>query len=280
MKITLPNWPISRGFAQHPQTGCPGIDFSIINGTPLPAGFSGTIETIGTNPTGQDWGNYCWLRSDEPAYKIAYAHCQRFIVNQGQKVSQGQIIGYSDNTGNSTGSHLHFSLNFNGKCIDPAPYLKGGEDMVNKDLLNAFFIDLLERSPDPGAVSTYQDRPDWSAIQVYHAIRTSPERAALVAKKQSELDVLKTQLTNIDNEVVALRVEVKNNNELLKSQGGVIDRQEEELENQRKNILDQEKEIEVLNQRIKELATQQGNDSPSPLQSLLDRIITWFKERR
>jgi len=63
-------------------------------------------------------------------YRIAYAHLARRIVNIGEKVVAGQIIGYADSTGNSHGSHLHITLyndwewgDFPHKIVDPTPFL-------------------------------------------------------------------------------------------------------------------------------------------------------------
>ncbi|MCD6427100.1 MAG: M23 family metallopeptidase, partial [Caldisericaceae bacterium] len=52
-----------------------------------------------------------------------YAHLKKYVVHKGQLVKQGQIIAYSDNTGWSTGPHLHFGVYIGDKPVNPMKYL-------------------------------------------------------------------------------------------------------------------------------------------------------------
>ena len=53
-----------------------------------------------------------------------YLHNSKILVSTGQYVDQGEAISLVGSTGISTGPHLHFSLEINGKNVDPYPYLK------------------------------------------------------------------------------------------------------------------------------------------------------------
>ncbi|HET7145504.1 MAG TPA: M23 family metallopeptidase, partial [Anaerolineales bacterium] len=52
-------------------------------------------------------------------YVTVYAHLSQINVSQCQSVGQGTLIGYSGNTGNSFGAHLHFEIRINGANINP-----------------------------------------------------------------------------------------------------------------------------------------------------------------
>ena len=59
-----------------------------------------------------------------------YGHLNNILINEKQTVDAGQPIGVSGNTGRSTGEHLHFTLKFKNKVVDPIPVLRNIEDII------------------------------------------------------------------------------------------------------------------------------------------------------
>jgi murein DD-endopeptidase MepM/ murein hydrolase activator NlpD len=112
-------WPangsISSGFGSRWGRLHAGIDIPLPNGTPLRAADSGRVAIAGW--TG-GYGNYTCIQHTG-SMSTCYAHQSSIGVSVGSSVSQGQVIGRSGNTGNSTGPHLHFELRLRGAAIDP-----------------------------------------------------------------------------------------------------------------------------------------------------------------
>lgn len=117
------------------QKGHNGIDYGSKYGTPVKAVADGTVEFEGWGQNlslaGSVAGIYCLIKHSK--HRSGYAHLSRTIVNKGQKVKQGQVIGYTGNTGLVTGPHLHFemfpagSININNGYygrVNPDPLLK------------------------------------------------------------------------------------------------------------------------------------------------------------
>jgi murein DD-endopeptidase MepM/ murein hydrolase activator NlpD len=96
-----------------------GIDIAVPEGTPVRAADGGTVAIAGW--TG-GYGNYTCVNHGG-GISTCYGHQSRIAVSVGQSVSQGQVIGYSGNTGNSTGPHVHFEVRINGNPVDPMGYL-------------------------------------------------------------------------------------------------------------------------------------------------------------
>jgi len=88
-----------------------GIDFGASIGTKILASGSGVIsEVIDTRST-QRCGYGKWIAVKHPnGLSTVYAHLSLITVTKGQSVAAGQVIGYSGNTGYTTGPHLHFGV--------------------------------------------------------------------------------------------------------------------------------------------------------------------------
>jgi murein DD-endopeptidase MepM/ murein hydrolase activator NlpD len=109
---------MSQGYA----AGHRGIDFAAPQGTPVLAMSSGCIIT-----TSYGWnGGYGVMIIMEHGGGLSslYAHLKSLAVKQGACVKTGQVIGYSGNTGRSTGAHLHFEVRKNSIQVNPLPYVR------------------------------------------------------------------------------------------------------------------------------------------------------------
>jgi murein DD-endopeptidase MepM/ murein hydrolase activator NlpD len=92
------------------------IDYAAPSGTPVSAIGDGTVIYKGWN---DGYGNYIKIRHPNN-YETGYGHLSRFAsgLKKGQKVKQGEIIGYVGATGLATGPHLDFSISEDGKNVD------------------------------------------------------------------------------------------------------------------------------------------------------------------
>ncbi len=89
-----------------------GVDFGVSVGTPILASASGVVKGFGDTDVACYRASYGkWILVEHGnGLSTLYAHLSLIKVKEGEKVSMGDIIGYSGNTGYSTGPHLHFSV--------------------------------------------------------------------------------------------------------------------------------------------------------------------------
>lgn len=107
------------------------IDLRAAVGTPVYAAEDGTVDWVqtwdGRSTSGdQSYGNLVRIRhADYNGSKLQtlYAHLKESKVKYGQAVKEGELIGYSGNTGNSTGPHLHFEVRLDGARCNPLNWL-------------------------------------------------------------------------------------------------------------------------------------------------------------
>ena len=115
---------ISSGFGMryHPIHGFnrmhKGIDFAAARGTPVLSAGGGVIQSAYRSAS---FGNVVKIKHS-PQYGTLYAHMDRFAENiaVGNRIKQGQVIGYVGDTGAVSGVHLHYEVHHNGVPIDPA----------------------------------------------------------------------------------------------------------------------------------------------------------------
>lgn len=96
-----------------------GIDIGAIHGTPVHAPAAGTVITAG------DMGDHGIgvVLDHGRDVRSHYAHLSRTSVRAGQTVARGALLGFTGNTGRTTGPHLHYEILVNGKPVNPRAFL-------------------------------------------------------------------------------------------------------------------------------------------------------------
>ncbi|KUK11320.1 MAG: Peptidase, M23/M37 family [Clostridia bacterium 41_269] len=96
-----------------------GLDIAAPYGTPIKAAGEGRVVQADWEP---GYGKIVVINHDY-GYISCYAHCSKILVKSGQKVEKGEIIAKIGSTGRSTGPHLHLSIRYGGRLIDPLEIL-------------------------------------------------------------------------------------------------------------------------------------------------------------
>jgi murein DD-endopeptidase MepM/ murein hydrolase activator NlpD len=97
-----------------------GVDLSAAIGTSVRAAASGVVVTA-TYCAG--YGKYIRIRHNG-TISTAYGHLSRIVVRSGQRVSRGQILGYSGASGIVRGPHLHYEVIRDGRPVNPLLHIK------------------------------------------------------------------------------------------------------------------------------------------------------------
>lgn len=96
-----------------------GQDFATRKGTPVYATGDAVVEKVQYQFFG--YGNMVVLNHGF-GYKTRYAHLKTILVQAGQEIHRGDKIGEVGNSGKSTGPHLHYEVEINGKRVNPSNY--------------------------------------------------------------------------------------------------------------------------------------------------------------
>jgi murein DD-endopeptidase len=143
MRYPIPgDTKVSSGFdpaRKNPVTGrvMPhnGVDFPVHVGTKVVATGDGVIVKAARSPS---TGIYIVLRNSS-RYSSVYMHLSKALVKPGQKVTMGQAIALSGNTGRTTGPHLHYEFHINNRAVNPLradlPINNAGQATKNQKLM-------------------------------------------------------------------------------------------------------------------------------------------------
>jgi len=116
-------WPLrgrlTSGFGRRWGRLHAGIDIAAPKGTPIHSVKSGAVVFAGRM---SGYGNVV-IVDHGGGLSSLYGHQSRLGSRRGQRVSQGQTIGYVGSTGRSTGNHLHLETRVNGRPQNPRNYL-------------------------------------------------------------------------------------------------------------------------------------------------------------
>lgn len=96
-----------------------GIDIAGKMNDPVVAAAKGTVLTVGSD---KFHGNHIILEHGN-GLRTWYMHLNEVVIQQGESIERGQLIGKLGTSGRSTGPHLHYEILLQGKSTNPAPYL-------------------------------------------------------------------------------------------------------------------------------------------------------------
>ena len=116
----IPGRPIGRGYGSNNGKHL-AVDITAPEGTAVRAAAQGIVGYADNGVKG--YGNLMMV-VHPGGWVTLYAHLSGFKARAGQRISRGQTIALTGNTGISKGPHLHTALLINGKPVDPIPYMR------------------------------------------------------------------------------------------------------------------------------------------------------------
>jgi len=120
------------GYRRHPIVGenifHEGLDIANQINTNIYATADGVVTSSGSR---NFYGNVVFLKHMDNRTETVYGHMNKIAVKKGQFVKRGEVIGYMGSTGRSTGSHVHYEVRVDGKCVNPSTYILPEDEIVD-----------------------------------------------------------------------------------------------------------------------------------------------------
>lgn len=102
-----------------------GLDMGAKKGDSVHATAGGTVTKAASNGL---YGNMVEIKH-KFGFKTRYAHLSKILVQKGDEIDMGDIIGEVGNTGRSTGPHLHYEIQINNKTFNPYSFVKAQKNV-------------------------------------------------------------------------------------------------------------------------------------------------------
>lgn len=153
-----------------------GVDLKLATGDPVVSAFAGMVRISRYNPT---FGHVVVVRHYN-GLETLYAHLSKRMVQPGDIIEAGELIGLGGNTGRSYGSHLHFEVRFMDQPIDPKEIfdLESGE-------LKAKTFDLHKGTFEAIARARVE-----ASARKYHTVRSGETLSAIARRYGSSVNTL------------------------------------------------------------------------------------------
>jgi hypothetical protein len=120
------------GYRRHPILGesifHEGLDIANQMNTQIYATADGIVKSAGYK---NFYGNAVFLKHMDKQTETVYGHMNKIAVKNGQFVKRGEVIGYMGSTGRSTGSHVHYEVRIDDKCVNPSTYILPEDEIVD-----------------------------------------------------------------------------------------------------------------------------------------------------
>ena len=184
------NYQVTSNYGYRHRRMHRGVDLGYPEGTPVSAAWDGIVRiSKGTANTG-GYGNLVVIRHDN-GLETYYAHLSRRLVNPGQMVKAGDIIGLGGNTGRSYGPHLHFEVRYLGNDINPNRLIDFANYKLKYDTLFISGYTVSVPNPAQQTVQQQQQTPKPAGSPQYYKVRKGDTLGGIAVKFHTTVSKLK-----------------------------------------------------------------------------------------
>ena len=168
-----------------------GLDIKLYTGDTVVSAFSGKVRVSAYDRGG--YGHYVVVRHPN-GLETLYGHLSKRLVEEGQIVESGEVIGLGGNTGRSTGSHLHFETRLLGQAINPALLF----DFEAQDVTGDYYVYQNSKGYDLAEIVDEEAAEDYAAltetkpaeVQQYYKVKKGDTLYGIASSQGLSLDEL------------------------------------------------------------------------------------------